>query len=293
MRCALVGVLLAAALLGSGCKPTDAVNAHPVAQWLTDNEDCTRATAEAVLRSGLPYPNARFETYTDEQGRQRQRLVSRDLWLGPDRFVIPGEVVGSNPTWPEYHPRTYQRLVGTLPNFYPRGPSAGVVDGMGAMVDVQFKCSMEPSYAAWWGKGYRSNEEGIEKVRAIYEKEANVLPTRPGFITFGRRDDLGMWELLLDFRDEAGGQHGWEATYWPLTRELTGPDGSASPIRCDIRNDPEKKRYGGIGWRCRSGMRLTPHAVAEIQIYVSHLSHMPAVFDQVQQVLVNSKQPRE
>jgi len=280
-------------LLAVGCKPEPKPDVPPVAQYLKDNEDCTCASAEAILKSGLPYPNSQFETYVDEKGRQKQRLVSRDMWLGPDRFVIPGEVVGSNPTWPEYHPRHYQRLGGSLPNFYPPGPSEGVIDGMVAMVDVHFTCSMEPSYAATWGKGYRSNEEGIEKVRVAYQREATLLPKHPGLVTLSKREDLGMWELLLDFQTGGKGGRSWEASYWPIDRELKGPDGPVSSIKCDRRHDPEEKRYSGIGWICSSGMRLTEHASVRVDVYVSHLTHMPSVFDQVQQLLVNVKQPRE
>lgn len=89
-------------LLAVGCKPEPKPDVPPGAQYLKDNEDSTRASAEAILKSGLPYPNSQFETDVDEKGRQKQRLVARDMWLGPDRFVIPGEVVGSNPSWPEY-----------------------------------------------------------------------------------------------------------------------------------------------------------------------------------------------
>lgn len=294
---AVAAVLLLVGIGLAACKPADPPEApeHPVAQWLheEDNGDCTRASAEAIIKSGLPFPNRRFETYTDEQGRQQKRVISRDMWLGPDRFVIPGEVLGSNPTWPEYHPRRYHRLAGTLPHFYPRGPSAGVVDGMAAMVDVHFQCSTNPRYAATWGQGYRSNEEGIEKVRVEYLKDATILPNRPGEITLRKREDLGMWELLLDFKDEAHGQRGWRASYWPVDHELKGPDGAVSSIRCDIRHDPEMKRYGGVGWICSSGFRITEQAKVRIDIYVSHLQHMPTVFDQVQQLLVNAKQPRE
>lgn len=292
-RIVALSVLLSLCL--SACKPANPPEAaeHPVAQWLNDNEDCTRASAEAIIKSGLPYPNRRFEPYVDEQGRQQKRVISRDMWLGPDRFVIPGEVLGSNPTWPEYHPRRYHRLAGTLPNFYPPGPSAGVVDGMAAMVDVHFQCSTDPKYAATWGTGYRSNEQGIEKVRAEYQKRAFNVPTHPGEVTLNHRLDLGMLEVLFERKSIATGVSTWEASYWPLDRELKGPDGAVSSIRCAIRHDPEMKRYGRRGWRCSSGFRLTPYANVRVDIYVSHLTHMPAVFDQVQQLLVNAKQPRE
>lgn len=293
----IAAVLLSVGIGLAACKPADPPKPeHPVAKWLheEDNGDCTRASAEAIIKSGLPYPNRQFETYVDEQGQQKRRVISRDMWLGPDRFVIPSEVLGSNPTWPEHHPRRYHRLAGTLPHFYPRGPSAGVIDGMAAMVDVHFQCSMDPTYAATWGKaGYRSNEQGMKTVRAEYLKEATLLPKHPGVVTLGKREDLGMWELLLDFQTGGEGGRSWEASYWPLDRELKGPDGAVSSIRCARRHDPEQKRYSGIGWICSSGFRLTPYANVRVDIYVSHLEHMPAVFDQVQQLLVNAQQPRE
>ncbi len=240
-RAALLA-LLALALL-SACGETKKSDEPPVAQWLKDNEDCTRASAQAILDSGLPYPNRRTETYTDEKGRQKTRMVSVDMWLGPDRFVIPGAVAGSNGMYPESHPRYFQRLGGSLPNFYPPGPRADEINGMGSMVDVHFKCSMDPAYAATWGKGYRSNEEGMQKIKERYEKDKNILPDVPGEVIVSRREDIGMMEVLFDRKSEANGRRFWEASYWPLDRELKGPDGSVSAIRCDTRHDPAKRRY--------------------------------------------------
>lgn len=288
LRSALLALL--APVLLSACGETKKSDEPPVAQWLKDNEDCTRASAQAVLDSGLPYPNRKTETYTDEKGRQKTRTVSIDMWLGPDRFVIPGAVAGSNSMYPLSHPRYFQRLGGSLPNFYPPGPRADEINGMGSMVDVQFRCWMTPAYVASWGTGYRSNEEGIQKIREIYEKRKNILPDSPGEVILSRREDLGMTEVLLDRKSEANDQRFWEASYWPLDRELKGLDGSVSAIRCDTRHDPEQRRYGGRGWTCNAGFRLTKFASVRIDIYVTHITQMPAVFDQVQRLLVSARQ---
>lgn len=60
--------------------------------------------------------------------------------------------------------------------------------------------------------------------------------------------DLGMTEVLLDRGSEAHNQRYWEATYFPLRRELKDTEGGVSPITCRIRHDlPHAKRYGGVG----------------------------------------------
>jgi hypothetical protein len=161
---------------------------------------------------------------------------------------------------------------------------------MGSRVDVRFKCSMDPKYAATWGKGYRSNEEGIAKVKAQYEEELRAGPKYPGEVTINRRDDIGMIEVLMDRRQEAHGQRYWQATYWPINGELKSPDGSVSGIGCRIRHDPIERRYGKVGWQCGAGVRLTPHGGAQIDIYVSHIEQMPAVFEQVKQLFIHAQQ---
>lgn len=289
------GLILLACLCAStlqGCKAENP-NDLPVSHYLKDDEDCTRASAAAILKAGLPYPN--YGTVDEPRAASgvlpKRRIKTVDLWLGDVRFVIPAEVATTNPGYAEHHPRRFQRLGGALPNFYPPGPAAQVVDGMGPMVDVQFKCSMDPKYAATWGKGYRSNEEGIAAVKARYEEELRKDPRFPGTVTVNRREDIGMIEVLLDRYREANGQHWWEASYWPIDRELKGPSGAVSGIKCQIRHDPEQRRYGRRGWPCTASMSLTPNATAQIDIYVSHIQHMPAIYEQVKQLLLNAKQP--
>lgn len=280
-------------LVFQGCKQ-ESENDRSVSYYLKDSEDCTRASAAAILKAGLPYPNYGTVEVPDHPASgviAKRRIKTVDMWLGDVRFVIPAEVAATNPGYAEHHPRRFQRLGGALPNFYPRGPAAPVIDGMGPMVDVQFKCSMDPKYAASWGKGYRSNEEGIAAVKAQYEKELQIAPQYSGIVSVNRREDIGMIEVLLDRQHEANGQHWWEATYWPIDGELRGPDGAVSSIKCQIRHDPEQRRYGHRGWPCTAGMRLTPNAATYIDIYVSHIQQMPAVFEQVKRLLINAKQP--
>ena len=99
-----------------------------------------------------------------------------------------------------------------------------------------------------------------------------------------------MIEVLMDRRTEANGQRSWEASYWPINGELKGLAGSVSGIKCQTRHDAAEHRYGKVGWRCTSSMEVTANATAEIQIYVSHIQQMPAIFEQVKQLLVNAQQ---
>ena len=64
-----------------------------------------------------------------------------------------------------------------------------------------------------------------------------------------------------------------------------------NPAVLSLEHDPTERRYGGVGWRCSTGVRLTPHGGAQIEIYVSHIRQMPAIFEQVKQLLVNAQQP--
>ena len=157
------------------------------------------------------------------------------------------------------------------------------------MVDVTIRCSVDPKYTDSWGKGYRSNQEGIEKVKARYEQQLRDNLKYPGTVTVSIREDLGMTEVLMDRYEEANNRRFWEASYWPLKGELQSPDGGVSGIGCRTRNDPQK-RYGGTGWRCSSSVGLAPHADATIEIYVSQIRHMPAVYEQVKQIFLNAKQ---
>jgi hypothetical protein len=275
-----------------GCGKPENPNDYPVSHWLKDNDDCTRASAAAIVKSGLPFPNfGTVERPGRASGAPPERLIKTvDMWLGPTRFVIPAEVASTNGFYPARHPMRYLGLSGSLPNFYPAGTPADEIDGMGSMVEVSFKCSMDAAYVATWGQGFRSNAEGIEKVKAQYEKQLRALPEYPGDVTVNRREDIGMFEVLMDQRSEANGQRSWEASYWPIYGELKGPDGSVSGIKCGTRHDPVQRRYGNRGWRCTSALRVTPNGPAYIQIYVSHIQHMPAVFEQVKQLLVNAQQ---
>ena len=287
----MVAGLVAAALLGCG-KPENPDD-YPVSHWLKDGEDCTRAAAAAIMKSGLPFPNFGTEELPGSaSGVQppKRRITTVDMWLGPTRLVIPAKVAYSNGAYPQHHPRRYEGLRGSLPSFYPPGPPGAEIDGMGSMVDVNFKCWMDEKYAALWGKGYQSNAEGIEKVKAQYEKQLQELPQYPGDVTVSRREDIGMIEVLMDRRIEANGQRSWEASYWPISGELKGLAGSVSGIKCQTRHDAAEHRYGKVGWRCTSSMEVTANATAEIQIYVSQIQQMPAIFEQVKQLLVNAQQ---
>lgn len=294
--CRVICALLSA-LLAASCGRPENPNDLPYTHWANDSDECVRASVAAIGKAGLGYPNFGTEPVPARTAGEppAERITTVDMWIGPTRLVIPAKVAAINGFYPQNHPKRFDGLRGTLPNFYPPGDSAPVTDGMAAMVEVRFSCSMEPKYVASWGKGYRSNEEGIEKVKAEYEADAarfDAKRPQPSLIAVTRREDLAMTEVLyhrgMNFYND--GMPMWEASYWPIGKELKGPSGGVSGIKCQTRHDPVERRYGGVGWRCHSYLRLTPHGSAQIDIYVSHLQHMPAVFEQVKQVLVNAQQ---
>lgn len=293
-----IAVCIGAACLTTltACEKQVNPNDLPVSYWADPKslkEDgfgyanaCSLASAQAILKAGLPFPNYGTEDELAADGKTvQQRIKTVDVWLGGTRFVFPAALVSSS-GYPAHNPNRFDGLQGTLPHFYPKGPPAPVKDGMGAMVDVKFVCSMDPNYVN--GKPYQSNEEAIERVVSRYQESARS-PVAPGVVTVSVREDLGMTEVLLDRGSEAHNQRYWEATYFPIDRELRSSIGGISAIVCRIRHDPTHKRYGGVGHTCSSSIRMVPHARASITIYVSHLEHMPSIFDQVQQVILNAK----
>ena len=292
-RFLVAGLVVIGAL---GCGKPENPNDYPVSHWLKDGEECTRASASAIVKSGLPYPN--FGT-ADEPAMASQppkkRITTIDMWVGTTRFVIPAAVAVAGKGYARAHPRQYQGLQGSLPNFFPVGAPAPVKDGMAAMVDVQIACSMEPSFVSQWGKGPRSNEDGMQAAKSVYDENAAKFGStrqRPPRTSIGRRDDIGMLEVLYERGGTyTDGQPMWEATYFPLSGELRGPDGAVVGIHCATRHDGTLARYGDRGWRCSSPMRVTPNIVANVEIYVAHVQHMPTVYEQVKQLLITAKQP--
>jgi hypothetical protein len=303
LSCVGIAAVLALPFL-AGCQKN--LNEQPLNYWADPKslkedsygfaDGCSLASAQAIIKSGLPFPNYGTKDELAADGKTiNKRITTVDVWLGGTRFVFPAELVRSG-DFPVNNPNRYRGMGGTLPHFYPKDPNgafAAEKDGMGAMVDVKFVCSMEPKFAQSWGQGPHSNEEAIERAKARYEDELKADPTYPGTITINRRDDIGMTEVLLDRTN--GSKGAWEATYFPLNRELKGAlGGSVSAIGCRTRNDPgPQKRYGGVGHTCGAGIGMTPNVAAIITIYVSHVDQMPAIFDQIQQVILNAKKAAE
>jgi hypothetical protein len=283
----------------TACKKPVNPNDLPVSYWATaephkvsGSTDCSVASAKAILKSGLPYPNyGTVDEISKGDVTIRKRIKTMDVWLGGTRFVFPVEIVRTG-GYPERNPNNVRGLGGTLPHFYPKGEKAVDKDGMGAMVDVSFSCSMQPERTESWGKRYRSNAEAIDAAKKEYERSLARNPSMPGTVTVRVRDDLDMTEILMEVGSRPHGF--WEATYVPLHTELRGLDGGVSRIVCRTRHQPSPNlTYGAGGKRCGSGIRITPQTTAVIEIYVSHLEEMPNVFEQVKQVIINAKKAGE
>lgn len=292
--------LFVCAALTAACEKPINPNDLPVSHWADPKtigadgvgyaDACSVANAQAIVKSGLPFPNYGTKDEWDAGNKtMRKRITTVDYWLGGTRYVFPAEIASSS-SYPLHNPHRYNALAGTLPHFYPKGEPAPNIDGMGAMVDVQFICSMEPRFID--SKGPRSTEEGIQSVKAAYELKA-ISKEVPGTVTVSKREDLGMTEILLDRKQEAHNQRYWEATYFPLNRELKDYRGEVSAIGCRTRHDPIQKRYGNVGHRCGSAMWVTANTYAHIQIYVSHVEQMPSIYDQIQQLIINAKKAGE
>lgn len=104
------------------------------------------------------------------------------------------------------------------------------------MVDITIPCAAKQEHLASYGKGHRSNAEGIEVVRQQCLNQIKNHPPerREGkTVTVGVRKNLGMTEALFNRGGiHTDGQPMWDATCWPLDKALKGPAGSASSIAC-------------------------------------------------------------
>ena len=175
MRGLMLCMGLAVCAVLAGCDKPVNLNDLPVSYWADPKsikedsfgyaDGCSMASAQAILKAGLPFPNYGTKDELAADGKTiNKRITTVDFWLGGERFVFPAEIASSG-SYPAHNPNRYNGLQGTLPHFYPKGKPAPVKDGMGAMVDVKFVCSMEPKFAT--SKGYQSNEDGIQKVIAM------------------------------------------------------------------------------------------------------------------------------
>ena len=162
---------------------------------------------------------------------------------------------------------------------------------MASRVDVRFVCSMDKFYEDSWGKGARSNEDGIRSYTKRMQERAyfknKIRKSTAAHVSVSVRDDLAMTEVLYE---RGVTDSSWMAGYWPLDNKMISFDGSVSGIACDKRHDPIERRYGNRGWRCTSSLSVSKHVSANIEIYVSHLPAMPAIHQQVKQLLIDSKQ---
>lgn len=291
-RQGLVLLGLCAHLIVAGCQKQEDPNNKPVDFWADpqnklDSDPCTHATAQAIVKSGLPYPRFAMTDFKSADGKSNRRVPTVDVWVGDTRFTLPAELVKDSGAYAKNHPKRFWGLSGSLPNFHPKGEPGPAIDGMGSMVDVTIQCSVDRQYVASWGSGYRTTSEGIAKTKERYEESLNIAPNRPGSIFVTVREDLGMTEVLLDRYEEANNRRFWEATYWPLEGELKSPDGSISGIGCKTRHDPEK-RYGNVGWRCSSAYRVTPQANMIVEVYVSQIRYLPGVYRQIHTLLLST-----
>jgi hypothetical protein len=291
----LAAAILALGLLGACEKPINP-NDLPVSYFAdpknigdsNGNEPCSVASAQAILKSGLPYPNYGTKDELASDGTTiNKRITTVDHWLCGTRFVFPSEL-GLINGYPEHHPSRHQGLEGRLPNFFPYGLPAENIDGVNNRVIVRFNTSMESEFSANWGHPPRSINEGIEAAKAKYEEMLKTSPDYPGTVTISFREDLGMTEILLERRNLTS-----EASYFPKI-ELKGFSERLSPIACGIRHEqkPAKRDEGNRGI-CSAFMQINPNVTGVIRIYVSHLAQMPSIYNQVKKVIIEAKKAGE
>ncbi len=292
-------------LLLAACEKPVNVNDLPVSYWADPKsleedhvgyaDSCSLASAQAIVKAGLPFPNFGTKDELSADGKTvGKRISTVDVWQGGVRYVFPAELVSST-GYPANNPNRFNKLYGTLPHFYPKGPHAPAKDGMGAMVDVSFKCSLEPEFLERVRKqpSIRTLEEGVQHSMERYKADIASNPTMPGTVTFSTRQDLDMVEVLM-IKGESPKKGFWKATYWPIKSPLRKPDGTLSPIGCQTRHVPnDPQAYGDRGWTCAAGIGLTPGVSVLIEIYVAHIEHMPQVFEQVKQVVINARKVGE
>lgn len=150
-----LGTVVGLLLILSGCQRHASENPNdlPVSYWadpksvandkLGQADACSLASAQAILKSGLLYPNYGTKDELAADGKTiNKRITTTDFWLGGVRFVFPAEIAIEG-GFPLHNPNNGNKLGGSLPNFYPKGPPVPVKDGMGAMGEVTFGCMMD------------------------------------------------------------------------------------------------------------------------------------------------------
>lgn len=300
------------------CQRPPRVNENdlPVSHWLKDDDPCVRASAAAIIKSGRPYPNRPSAKLSDLTAEQREKYGIRpdeqpsasgeirttvDMWIGGTLFVVPGG--NSNQMgYPERHPSRFHGLNGRVPDFYPRKAKSERLpmrQGQGPGAKVTFDCSMSPDYAKTWGVGgYRSRDEAIQGMVQQFETrlaQPSYKDQRGKQVTVTRRDDLGMFEIVMDAGVDAQGKRPWldEAAYVPIEEELRSVAGSMSAIHCDQRYDPTLPQYGSVLARCTSSVRVTPNISADIRLPLAFMPYMPTVHQQVVALLQQAQQSNQ
>jgi hypothetical protein len=90
----------------AACKPINP-NDLPVSHWADPKtigadgfgyaDGCSVASAQAIVKSGLPYPNYGTKDEWDAYSKTMQkRITTVDFWLGGVRFVFPAEIASSD-----------------------------------------------------------------------------------------------------------------------------------------------------------------------------------------------------
>jgi len=109
----------------SGCEREN-LNDKPISYWIDDGDTCVSGTAQAIVNSGLPYPNFTYEArINDKTGKEEQRVKTVDVWLGNERFAFPREYVSSHGGYATTHPRNTIACTVPCQIFTPRGRRPG------------------------------------------------------------------------------------------------------------------------------------------------------------------------
>lgn len=274
-------------------------------------DECTVKSAQAIIKAGLPFPNIGKAEFTDKDGKGTgQYYETFDYWICGTRYVFPRELVVPG-LYPKNSPRNYFKLAGTLPHFWPKGESAGVVDGMGSLVDVRITEHPKPDKYFYQAKEHPFTlQDSMNLIKNWYEKDKNTRMSpasadisrkigTKSTITLGKREDLGMWEMLYGYtkndvpeKANEAQAYKWKANYWPIDKSNYLTDkatGNMSGIGCDTRHDVNKD-YDNMGWSCYSGFWLDANSDVSIGIYVPHIKEMPNIFHQVEDLFYQARE---
>jgi hypothetical protein len=274
-------LVLVGALLG-GCQKRENQNDWPVNHWLNDSDECVRATAVAIVKSGRPWPN---EVY-DRAGK----LTRFDLWVGSQLYELPGDFpldkYGSG--LPKHHPLRYNLVFGNAEHYLNIPSKERLSTGESKVPSslygrVECGSARPKEYwveSSWVSAATRDQAIAMTLARVRDADHKIIIKTE-----IKERIDLGMTEV----RSYTNPPELARASYFPISKsveqEINGKHVVKGiicyPYDPDAKVDPTRL--------CESWIYLGPGLWMEFGVYQQMLPIVPELHNKLLKALENSR----